>query len=110
MTLRRRFTFFTIFWLIFILILFNIFVYLFVIKITIRSEDQLLTNKVNILLEDKRINDPAQLANFDLLKDYYNVNELIESSTLMVKLSIHRDLIQSCLPCRLNLRLSMIRA
>ena len=62
MTLRRRFTFFTIFWLIFILILFNIFVYLFVIKITIRSEDQLLTNKVNILLEDKRINDPSQLA------------------------------------------------
>jgi two-component system, OmpR family, sensor histidine kinase ArlS len=77
MTLRRRFTFFTIFWLIFILILFNIFVYLFVIKITIRSEDQLLTNKVNILLEDKRINDPAQLANYDLLKDYYNVSELM---------------------------------
>ncbi|MBM7563356.1 HAMP domain-containing sensor histidine kinase [Paenibacillus sacheonensis] len=77
MTLRRRFTFFTIFWLIFILILFNIFVYLFVIKITIRSEDQLLTNKVNILLEDPRINDPHQLANPDLLRDYYNVNELM---------------------------------
>ena len=77
MTLRRRFTFFTIFWLIFILILFNIFVYLFVIKITIRSEDQLLTNKVNILLEDKRINEPSQLANYDLLKDYYNVSELM---------------------------------
>lgn len=77
MTLRRRFTFFTIFWLIFILILFNIFVYLFVIKITIRSEDQLLTNKVNILLEDPRINDPGQLANGDLLRDYYNVSELM---------------------------------
>ncbi|NBD23470.1 HAMP domain-containing sensor histidine kinase [Paenibacillus glycinis] len=77
MTLRRRFTFFTIFWLIFILILFNIFVYLFVIKITIRSEDQLLTNKVNILLEDPRINDPSQLANSDLLRDYYNVSELM---------------------------------
>ncbi|QHT61663.1 HAMP domain-containing histidine kinase [Paenibacillus lycopersici] len=77
MTLRRRFTFFTIFWLIFILILFNIFVYLFVIKITIRSEDQLLTNKVNILLEDPRINDPDQLANMDLLRDYYNVSELM---------------------------------
>ena len=57
--------------------MFNIFVYLFVIKITIRSEDQLLTNKVNILLEDKRINEPSQLANYDLLKDYYNVNELM---------------------------------
>ncbi|MBW7454768.1 ATP-binding protein [Paenibacillus sepulcri] len=77
MTLRRRFTFFTIFWLIFILILFNIFVYLFVIKISMRSEDQLLTNKVNILLEDKRINDPLRLKEYDLLRDYYNVSELI---------------------------------
>ncbi|SEM84405.1 HAMP domain-containing histidine kinase [Paenibacillus sp. OV219] len=77
MTLRRRFTFFTIFWLIFILILFNIFVYLFVIKITMRSEDQLLTNKVNILLEDRRISEPSQLSNADLLRDYYNVDELM---------------------------------
>ncbi|SDX77718.1 HAMP domain-containing histidine kinase [Paenibacillus sp. CF384] len=77
MTLRRRFTFFTIFWLIFILILFNIFVYLFVIKITIRSEDQLLTNKVNILLEDPRIVDPSQLSNGELLRDFYNISELI---------------------------------
>ncbi|QYR19013.1 HAMP domain-containing histidine kinase [Paenibacillus sp. sptzw28] len=77
MTLRKRFTFFTIFWLIFILILFNIFVYLFVIKITLRSEDQLLTNKVNILLEDPRINDPATLSDPDLLRDYYNASELM---------------------------------
>ncbi|RAP78227.1 HAMP domain-containing sensor histidine kinase [Paenibacillus montanisoli] len=77
MTLRRRFTFFTIFWLIFILILFNIFVYLFVIKITIRSEDQLLTNKVNILLEDPRILDASQLSNSELLRDFYNISELI---------------------------------
>ncbi|MBW7477595.1 HAMP domain-containing histidine kinase [Paenibacillus oenotherae] len=77
MTLRRRFTFFTIFWLIFILILFNIFVYLFVIKITMRSEEQLLTNKVNILLEDPKINDPNKLNSLELLRDYYNVNELM---------------------------------
>ncbi|TYP72536.1 HAMP domain-containing sensor histidine kinase [Paenibacillus methanolicus] len=81
MTLRRRFTFFTIFWLIFILILFNIFVYLFVIKITIRSEEQLLTNKVNILLEDPRIDHLAGLTATDLLRDYYNVNELIRIIT-----------------------------
>ncbi|UVI27670.1 HAMP domain-containing sensor histidine kinase [Paenibacillus spongiae] len=81
MTLRRRFTFFTIFWLIFILILFNIFVYLFVIKITMRSEEQLLTNKVNILLEDPRIDQPTGLADPDLLTDYYNVNELIRVVT-----------------------------
>ncbi|WP_274650679.1 HAMP domain-containing sensor histidine kinase [Paenibacillus humicola] len=77
MTLRRRFTFFTIFWLIFILILFNIFVYLFVINITLRSEDQLMTNKVNILLEDKRIDKPAGLSDPDLLTDYYNASELM---------------------------------
>jgi len=81
MTLRRRFTFFTIFWLIFILILFNIFVYLFVIKITMRSEEQLLTNKVNILLEDPRVDNAAGLADPELLRDYYNVNELIRIVT-----------------------------
>ncbi|CAH1194936.1 Adaptive-response sensory-kinase SasA [Paenibacillus plantiphilus] len=77
MTLRRRFTFFTIFWLIFILILFNIFVYLFVIKITMRSEEQLLTNKANILLEDSKISNSKMLDSIELLQDYYNVNELM---------------------------------
>ncbi|WP_270171344.1 sensor histidine kinase [Paenibacillus sp. SYP-B4298] len=77
MTLRKRFTLFTIFWLIFILILFNIFVYFYVIKITTRSEQQLLMNKVNLLLENKRIQQTDSLDDPHILSEFYNVNEMI---------------------------------
>lgn len=77
MTLRKRFTLFTIFWLIFILILFNIFVYFYVIKITTDSEERVLTNKVNLILENPNIQKGNNLSDPDLLKEYYNVNELI---------------------------------
>lgn len=77
MTLRKRFTFFTIFWLIFILILFNIFVYFFVIKISTGSEEQLLRNKVTLLLENAKVNSAARMAEPGLLSDYYNINEAI---------------------------------
>ncbi|AJY77059.1 HAMP domain-containing sensor histidine kinase [Paenibacillus beijingensis] len=81
MTLRKRFTLFTIFWLIFILILFNIFVYLFVIKITTRSEQQLMANKMNLILENTKIQSAGQLADPGLLREFYNVNELIRIVT-----------------------------
>ncbi|XEC92572.1 sensor histidine kinase [Paenibacillus tarimensis] len=77
MTLRKRFTLFTIFWLIFILILFNIFVYFFVIKITTKSEQQLLLNKVNLLLENKKILEAESLDDPQLLSEFYNANEII---------------------------------
>ncbi|OXM16443.1 HAMP domain-containing sensor histidine kinase [Paenibacillus herberti] len=81
MTLRKRFTLFTIFWLIFILILFNIFVYLFMTKITTRSEQQVMTNKVNLILENSKIMDKEQLSDEGLLREFYNVNELIRIIT-----------------------------
>ncbi|MCM3748940.1 HAMP domain-containing histidine kinase [Paenibacillus pasadenensis] len=81
MTLRKRFTLFTIFWLIFILILFNIFVYLFMTKITTRSEQQVLTNKVNLILENSKIMDKDHLSDEGLLREFYNVNELIRIIT-----------------------------
>ncbi len=77
MTLRKRFTLFTIFWLIFILILFNIFVYFFVIRITTGSEEQLVANKVNLLLEDAKIDTVNQMSDPNLLSEFYNVNEVI---------------------------------
>ncbi len=77
MTLRKRFTLFTIFWLIFILILFNIFVYFFVIRITTGSEEQLVANKVNLLLEDAKIDTVNRMSDPDLLSEFYNVNEVI---------------------------------
>jgi len=81
MTLRKRFTLFTIFWLIFILILFNIFVYFFVVRITTRSEEQLMANKVNLLLENAKITSAADLSNPGLLADFYNINEVIRIVT-----------------------------
>ena len=77
MTLRKRFTLFTIFWLIFILILFNIFVYLFMTKITTRSEQQVMLSKVNLIVENSKLNDKSHLADEGLLREFYNVNELI---------------------------------
>ncbi|MDQ0058013.1 sensor histidine kinase [Paenibacillus harenae] len=77
MTLRKRFTLFTIFWLIFILILFNIFVYFYVIKITTESEEEVIANKVNLMLENPRIQSGRGLNSADLLNEYYNVNEMI---------------------------------
>lgn len=77
MTLRKRFTLFTIFWLIFILILFNIFVYFYVIKITTESEERVIGNKVNLMLENPQIQNGKGLYDSDLLSEYYNVNEMI---------------------------------
>ncbi|OUM96680.1 MAG: two-component sensor histidine kinase [Thermobacillus sp. ZCTH02-B1] len=77
MTLRKRFTLFTIFWFIFILILFNIFVYFFVIRISTNSEEQLIANKVNLIVEHIRSDPERPLKDPELLVDFYNVNELI---------------------------------
>ncbi|MCM3631723.1 MULTISPECIES: sensor histidine kinase [Paenibacillus] len=77
MTLRKRFTLFTIFWLILILIFFNIFVYFYVIKITTESEEEIIANKVKLLLENPRIQSGRGLNTADLLNEYYNVNEMI---------------------------------
>ncbi|MFC4777710.1 ATP-binding protein [Paenibacillus sp. GCM10023252] len=77
MTLRKRFTLFTIFWFIFILILFNIFVYFYVIKITTQSEEQVIANKVNLMLDNPQIQTTTRLTDPELLNEYYNVDEVI---------------------------------
>jgi len=77
MTLRKRFTLFTIFWLILILIFFNIFVYFYVIKITTESEKEVTENRIKLLLENPRIQSGRGLNDADLLADYYDDSELI---------------------------------
>lgn len=77
MTLRKRFTLFTIFWLILILIFFNIFVYFYVIKITTESEEEVITTKVNLMLENPRIQSGRGLSSPELLEEYSNINEMI---------------------------------
>ncbi|MCU6708188.1 HAMP domain-containing histidine kinase [Paenibacillus sp. J5C_2022] len=77
MTLRKRFTLFTIFWLILILIFFNIFVYFYVIKITTESEEEVIATKVELMRENPRIQSGRGLNSPELLNEYYNVNEMI---------------------------------
>lgn len=77
MTLRKRFTLFTIFWLILILIFFNIFVYFYVIKITTESEKEVTENRIKLLLDNPRIQSGRALNDADLFVDYYNANEMI---------------------------------
>lgn len=81
MTLRLRFTLFTVFWLIFILILYNVFVYYFVIKVTTRGELQLLSSKADLVMETLRKNEMSGIDDSALLKDMYNVNEMMRIVT-----------------------------
>lgn len=77
MTLRKRFTLFTIFWLILILIFFNIFVYFYVIKITTESEEEVIMTKVNLLLENPRIQSGRGLSSPEILEEYSSMNEMV---------------------------------
>jgi two-component system sensor histidine kinase ArlS len=77
MTLRARFTLFTVFWLIFILILYNIFVYFFVIRVTTRGELQLLANKADLVVETLRKQQMTSMDDPKLLTDMYNSNEML---------------------------------
>ncbi len=77
MTLRARFTLFTVFWLIFILILYNIFVYFFVIRVATRGELQLMANKVDLVIEMVHKEGPDILDDPKLLTDMYNINEML---------------------------------
>ncbi|RUS46835.1 cell wall metabolism sensor histidine kinase WalK [Cohnella sp. AR92] len=77
MTLRSRFTLFTVFWLIFILILYNIFVYFFVIRVTTRGEMQIMANKTDLIVETLRKNQMEGIEDPKLLSDMYNANEMM---------------------------------
>lgn len=81
MTLRSRFTLFTVFWLIFILILYNIFVYFFVIRVTTRGELALMTNKTDLVLDTIRQQNQGGLGDPKLLIDLYNANEMMRIIT-----------------------------
>ncbi|MGG1311017.1 MULTISPECIES: sensor histidine kinase [Cohnella] len=81
MTLRSRFTLFTVFWFIFILILYNIFVYFLVIRVATRGELQVISNKTSLVVETLRKNQMKNLDDPKLLSDMYNSNEMIRIVT-----------------------------
>jgi two-component system sensor histidine kinase ArlS len=77
MNLKLRFTLLSAVWLILILILLNIFIYYFVVKITTASEVELLWNKLYTILENEQIHHPDQWNKAGLLDDYLVSGELI---------------------------------
>ncbi|MFD0670248.1 sensor histidine kinase [Cohnella sp. GCM10027633] len=81
MTLRSRFTLFTVFWLIFILILYNIFVYFFVIRVTTRGELALMTNKTDLVVDTLAQQGMLGYEDPKLLYDLYNANEMMRIVT-----------------------------
>ncbi|WP_027091482.1 HAMP domain-containing sensor histidine kinase [Cohnella thermotolerans] len=96
MTLRSRYTLFTVFWLIFILLLYNIFVYFFVIRVTTRGELQLIASKADLVVETLRKNKYQPLDDPKLLSDMYNANEVIrivrKDSTVVNVVGIDKEL------------------
>jgi len=81
MTLRSRYTLFTVFWLIFILLLYNIFVYFFVIRVTTRGEEQIIANKVDLVVDTLRKNKLENIKDPKLLADLYNATEMLRVVT-----------------------------
>jgi two-component system sensor histidine kinase ArlS len=69
-------------WLVFILILFNIFIYFFVVNLTTKSEVQLLWNKANTILQEKWIQDPSAWIDSAALHDYLVSSEMIRIVSL----------------------------
>lgn len=82
MTLRSRFTLFTVFWLIFILILYNVFVYFFVIRVTTRGETQLIASKADLVIETLRKQGMRGYEDPKLLTELYNPNEMMRIVTV----------------------------
>lgn len=76
-SLRRRLTLFTSIFLTLIIVVFNIFVYVFVNNITLESEQTLMRNKLNILRENADLYDPQKLSSLDLLADFYDEDEVL---------------------------------
>jgi len=77
MTLRARFTLFTVFWLIFILILYNVFVYFLVMRVATRGELQLMANKAELVIERIHKEGLDIMDDPGLLTDMYNINEML---------------------------------
>lgn len=77
MSLKTRLVLLSTVWLIFVLLLFNMFTYFFVVRITTRSEIQLLWKKAATITEKPEIWDPHKWSNANLLDEYLVPGELI---------------------------------
>ncbi len=77
MSLKVRLMVLSSVWLVLILVLFNVFIYFFVVNITTKSEKELMLNKANAILERKDLLDPVLWSDPSLLEEFLVTNEMI---------------------------------
>lgn len=77
MSLKAKITLLMTFWLIFILTLFNVFIYFFFIHLTTQSEVQLMWKKAATILSKVDMYNPNRWDDPELLNEFLVTNELI---------------------------------
>src|SRR5690606_33818548 len=77
MSLKARFVVMSSIWFVLILVVFNVFIYYFVVKITTKSEKELMLNKATEILERKDLLDPRFWDDPKLLEEFLVTNEMI---------------------------------
>lgn len=93
MSLKVRLMVLSSIWLVLILVLFNVFLYFFVVNITTKSEKELMLNKANTILEKKDLLDPTLWNNAKLLEEFLVTNEMIRiiGRTGTIQLQVYTD-------------------
>ncbi|PYI54825.1 sensor histidine kinase [Paenibacillus flagellatus] len=77
MSLRVRLMVLSSVWLVFILVLFNTFLYWFVVNITTKSEKELMLGKARTILENRKVVEPQNWKSPKLLEEYLTSDEMI---------------------------------
>lgn len=77
MSLKIRLMALSTLWLIFILLLFNVFTYYFVVQITTKSEIQLLWKKSGTILQQQELYDKNNWSRLELLEEFLVSGEMI---------------------------------
>lgn len=93
MSLKVRLMVLSSVWLVLILVLFNVFLYYFVVNITTKSEKELMLNKANAILEKKDLLDPTLWNKTKQLEEFLVTNEMIRiiGRTGNIQLQVYTD-------------------
>ncbi|MDF2670848.1 MAG: two-component system sensor histidine kinase, partial [Paenibacillus sp.] len=93
MSLKVRLMVLSSIWLVLILVLFNVFIYFFVVNITTKSEKELMLNKASAILEKKDLLDPIHWSDPSLLEEFLVTNEMIRIIGRMgtIQLQVYTD-------------------
>lgn len=93
MRLKNRLVLFSVIWMVGMIVLFNLFVYYYFVRISTRSEIELLWNRAQILLRNPMVKDPANWDNPRLIEEALTSDSIIRimDSRGNLRLQIQRD-------------------